>query len=576
MINSQAMGKLLRQPWLMGIVSANLLNLPFPIAGPLPVWRNIFAWLAMVPLLYALLHPDNLQDKRWLRRSAAGAYVCGVAWYLLNCYWIYATMHTYGGLGAATSCGILLLYSMVLGLYFGLFGLLVVVAAKGFRSVLAALACAPVLWAAIEFAASRITSVPWDQLGYAQVDNYLLTQLAPFTGVYGISLVLMVGNALLAAALLGDSMHRRLRYGVGAVLFIVGLEAGCAVHPAPDPTEATAVLVQQNLSVQQQNDWIGKEWDDHTSAFTQLSKVSCTPYYAGIVETDAPLVTPDCSSSLQPKVDLVAWPESPSPFDEQDPRFRALLSTLARQTQAVVIAGNVSIDYDSANRNVYNSASFITPEGVFAGRYDKIHLVPFGEYVPYKGLFSFAGTLTAGAGHISRGTERRVFTASGRRFGIFICYESVFADEVRHFARNGAQVLVNISDDGWYGDTSAPWQHMNMARMRAIENRRWILLDTNTGVTSAVDPHGRITQSAKRHVLTSLAVRYGYRSDLTFYTRYGDVFAKLCAIIAIAVMAVALRRLMRMRPQAASPSDQEDRSPKPDVERNRIRIRSGA
>ena len=118
---------------------------------------------------------------------------------------------------------------------------------------------------------------------------------------------------------------------------------------------------------------------------------------------------------------------------------------------------------------------------------------------------------------------------------------------MRQFAKNGAQVFVNISDDGWYGDTSAPWQHFNMARMRAIENDRWIVRATNSGVTAAVDPQGRVTQSAPRHVLTSIAVGYGYRSDTTFYARYGDVFAKLCAIIAIAVAAWALVLLSRRR-----------------------------
>src|SRR6185437_11148055 len=128
-------------------------------------------------------------------------------------------------------------------------------------------------------------------------------------------------------------------------------------------------------------------------------------------------------------------------------------------------------------------------------------------------------------------------------FGIFICYESIFADEVRQFAKNGAGVFINISDDGWYGDTSAPWQHLNMARMRAIENHRWILLDTNNGITTAIDPRGRVTRSAPRNVETSLVVRYGYERDLTFYTRYGDVFGYACGIIAIgALLFFAFRR----------------------------------
>ena len=150
----------------------------------------------------------------------------------------------------------------------------------------------------------------------------------------------------------------------------------------------------------------------------------------------------------------------------------------------------------------------------------------------------------------TRGTEHKVFlpvrrTGGSHRYGVFICYEAVFADEVRHFARNGAEVLVNISDDGWYGDTSAPWQHLNMARMRAIENRRWILRDTNNGVTAAIDPYGRVRQSIPRHQADALPAQFGFRDDITFYTAHGDVFAWCCAILSIGIVGWAVNRLAR-------------------------------
>jgi len=211
---------------------------------------------------------------------------------------------------------------------------------------------------------------------------------------------------------------------------------------------------------------------------------------------------------------------------------------LAKSTGAAIVAGNPTSAWeidDTGTRVLrdYNSASFISPDGEFIGRYDKIHLVPFGEYVPYRDLFFFAHHLTRQIGDFARGKERKVFTTNGHRYGVFICYESIFADEVRQFTRNGAEVFVNISDDGWYGDTSAPWQHLNMVRMRAIENQRWILRDTNTGVTASIDPYGRVVQSAPRHIFTSLAAQYGFRDDQTFYTRHGDVFAWLCAAVAL-------------------------------------------
>ncbi len=148
-----------------------------------------------------------------------------------------------------------------------------------------------------------------------------------------------------------------------------------------------------------------------------------------------------------------------------------------------------------------------------------------------------------------RGEDRKVFRLNGHRYGVFICYEAVFADEVRQFARLGAEVLVNISDDGWYGDTSAPWQHLNMARMRAIENRRWILRDTNNGVTAVIDPYGRVQQSIPRHEVGALAARYGFNDETTFYTEHGDVFAWLCVILTVVLLLWCMRARLQIRIQ---------------------------
>jgi apolipoprotein N-acyltransferase len=171
--------------------------------------------------------------------------------------------------------------------------------------------------------------------------------------------------------------------------------------------------------------------------------------------------------------------------------------------------------------------------------------VPFGEYIPFQKLLFFAHKLTGRVSSFSRGQERKVFRLSGHRYGAFICYEAVFADEVRQFTRLGAEVLVNISDDGWYGDTSAPWQHLNMARMRAIENRRWLLRATNNGVTAAIDPYGRVRQSIPRHQTDALPASYGFRDDITFYSSHGDVFAWACAILGLGVAGWAFRANLR-------------------------------
>ena len=216
-----------------------------------------------------------------------------------------------------------------------------------------------------------------------------------------------------------------------------------------------------------------------------------------------------------------------------------------------MIVGAIGMDDDPATQRyrIYNSAVVFAQDGHVAGRYDKMHLVPFGEYVPHRELFFFVRQIAQSLTDMSVGTERKVFRIGGvdgsaHRYGVFICYESVFGDEVRQFVRLGAEVLVNISDDGWYGDSSAPWQHLNMARMRAIENRRWILRDTNNGVTAAIDPFGTVRQSIPRHAVDALPAQYGYSSELTFYTVHGDWLAGLCAILSLALLVWSGRTIL--------------------------------
>jgi apolipoprotein N-acyltransferase len=537
--------------WVAAALSAVFLELPFPLAGPLPVGRSVFAWFALVPLLCALLSVAASGHPRPLRRAFLVAYFCGFLWYAGNCYWVRDTMLRYGDMPPGAPTLLLMGFSLVLGLYFGLFGLCVMLVRQATGSARLALASAPLFWAALELAASRITSVPWDQLGYSQVDNALVNQLAPWTGVYGISFLLVAANALLAGGLLLSRREgQRLWAVAGAVLLLAGA-AGIYVAPPRPPATATAVLIQPNLDVAADNAWSGPEWDRHIAEMARLAGQNCKTYIAGIPQTNAPSGEVVCPP-WPTHPDLVVWPESPAPFVESDARFQQALLSLAHQTQSPLFVGSLGTEFVAEQQqwNDFNSALVVSANGARVGRYDKIHLVPFGEYIPFKDLLFFAHKLTGRVSSFTRGEDRKVFRLGSQngvahRYGVFICYESVFADEVREFAQLGAEVLVNISDDGWYGDTSAPWQHLNMARMRAIENRRWILRDTNNGVTASIDPYGRVRQSIPRHQVDALPAGYGFRDDITFYTAHGDVFAWACAILALGVVGWAVRANLR-------------------------------
>jgi apolipoprotein N-acyltransferase len=527
--------KIHRRAWLLTLVSAALQILIFPLPGL--YW---FSWVAVAPLLIALLRAQPsgpLQVDAGMRLAPATplqgfllAYVCGILWWVGTCYWIFDTMHRYGGLPVPAALLALMLFCLYVGLYHGLFGLLLSVIARS--SERHALIAAPFLWVAVELARTRITAFPWELLGYAQTDNFVLTRFATLTGVYGLSWEIVLVNSAFAAAFLVTKERRKLLL-VSAVGASVILQAGKWVAPPPSAPDRSALLVQQNIAIEA--DWTR---DYFNSTLRELSTMS-------IKDSGGVLGSRSGTASTN-KVDLIVWPESPAPFYANDPAFREVLGDLARQTHTWVVSGSIGIDSagtgDAQKSKAFNSAVLVSPQGQFAGRYDKVHLVPFGEYLPFPSLFAFAGGLTKEVGEFTHGASRAPLDAGSERLGIFICYESVFPDEVRQFAQQGAQALVNISNDGWYGDSGAWKQHLQQTRMRAIENRRWILSATNTGLTAAIDPWGRVAAQAPRKARTALLVPYALLSSTTFYTRQGDWFVFLCAIISVGAILARFAR----------------------------------
>jgi apolipoprotein N-acyltransferase len=534
----------------MAILSGVLQILPFPVAGPVPVWRTAFCWIALTPLLKALISDDVNGQPIGMMQGAALGYASGIIWYLGNCYWIFETMHLYGGIARPASAGILLLFCLYLGLYHALFGALIAAFRRIGNGLNFTLLLIPFAWVAVELARARITGFPWDLLGITQVDNQLLTRLAPYVGSYGISFVIAAVNALwLTQIKLRKKRFTRITLAAAccALLLLYAVSFKSLQRPLRQGTEGIATLVQENLEVGAEAASAGPPLSKREMLQT-FSELSLFPppgeVCFGLTELPGTRcighVTPQQQASrpIEPTVrpmeptNLIVWPEAPNNFFEVDPEFRAAMSHLARTANAPIIVGNIGNDQDAAGKRTYfNSAEFIASDGTIQGRYDKMHLVPFGEYTPYKKLFFFAGSLLQDVGLFEPGARRIVFATGGPTYGAFICYESIFPNEIRQFEDMGADVLVNISDDGWYGDTSAAWEHLNMVRMRAIENHRWILLATNTGVTASVDPYGRVVVSAPRHIRTSLRVGFDYEHDVTFYAAHGDLFAYLCALI---------------------------------------------
>jgi apolipoprotein N-acyltransferase len=500
--------------WLLAILSAILQILSFPSPA-----LYFVCWIALAPLFVILI------DRRYspsLWRCVLLAYFNGVLWYGGTCFWIFHVMHSYGNLSKPIAAGILALFCFYLALYHAFFGFLLgfLTRSRAFANA-RALVLAPVLWVAVELARAHITSFPWDLLGYAQVNDLPLTRLATFTGVYGLSFVVALVNSVLA---LGFLLPRQRRMGVAlvGVLGAIALQSGAFVRYPESHPGHIAELVQVNLPILE-TDWPVPFYDLTMAQLVQLSSEN-----ASAVPHD-------------PNPALIVWPEAPAPFYTSDPKFQHWLAALAQDSHAYLIVGSLGIipANNAEKYEMYNSAQLIRPDGGFGGRYDKIHLVPFGEFVPFQHMLSFAESLTHDVGKFSRGNQRNVLRIDGHGVGTFICYESIFPDEVLNFARNGAELFVNISNDGWFGEFGAPVQHLNMARMRAIENGRWLLRATNNGISASISPLGEVITAAPRNTRTVLKAPYTFESGTTFYTRHGDWFAGICAIISILAFVIA-------------------------------------
>ena len=486
---------------------------------PLLNW-HLLVWIACAPLFVALA------GERRPGRAFLLGYVAGAVYLAGDCYWFEAVMARHGGLSPLLAYGVLALFVIVFAVFFGGFGLILGWAAGG--SPKRALLLGPFLWVAMEIARTYlITGVPWDLLGYA-IQAGGLRQLASVAAVYGLSFLAAASGALLAWMWLEPQrMAPRLAVaGWFALLF----GANLLLSPPPLAVGSkTAFLVQPNIAMDEAVVAQWAPWRDptHLNNLVNLSIAS--------VRKESKLTS----------TPWIIWPENPAPFYfERDPIFRAAVERMAREARADVIVGSVN-SADAAGTQPKNSAIVLDPEGRVVLAYDKIHLVPFGEYVPAWAFPSLVGKITYEAGNFVPGTSYRAAQTRDGGLGLFICYEAIFPQLVRRLVPEGPGVLVNISNDAWFGDSAAAFQHLEMARVRAIENHRYLLRDTNDGITVVIDPYGRVVARLTRHEQAVLVGRFDYLSERTFYTAHGDVFAWLCVAVAAAMIGKSKIRRQR-------------------------------
>ncbi len=479
--------------YLLAAFSGILLVLLFPSFS-----FTALAPVALTPLLVAMA-----REFRPRQRFLLG-YLAGVIYWFGVCYWIQAVLADHGGVGEWGGWGAYLLFCILKSIHLGVFSMLgaVVIRTPWGIPVVAA------LWAGLERTQSPLTLFQWLMLGNAGIDMGVPMRLAPITGVYGISFLFAMMSAIVAAALLRRPRKEFLWAGLPMLLFLLP-----ALPGEQQPEGATAVVVQPNISETQE--WTRDAIDHMRQRLNLLS-------------LEAAL------KPGQPAPNVIVWPEAPAPvYYTRDEVLHRQVTDLARVTHSPILLGTVTY---TEQGSPLNSAQFVLPDGSAAGRYDKIYLVPFGEFIPPP--FGFVKQITSEAGEFRPGNKIAIFENAGLKIGSFICYESAIPHLVREFSRQGAQVFVNISNDGYFGHSSARRQHLELVRMRAAENRRWIVRATNNGITALVDPAGRVTSQIPSFIETAARFEFNPISEVTPYARFGDWFAWLCLVFA----AVALIR----------------------------------
>ena len=495
----------------LAVTSGLVLAAAFP-----PVDLEFLGWVGLVPLLLACrgLGP---------RAAFANGFLGGGVFYVAIVYWVAHTISAYSAIPVALAVPILLLMVSVLACYTGAFTASLAWLAERDLPVVW---LAPPLWVGLEWLRSWfILGFPWASLGYCQYRYHDLAQLAEVTGVYGISAIVVLFNVvtLTVIAERGPGLRRLVPALVLLTLLMTVVPfagrrraAGLAHRSAG---HLRVALVQGN--VEQDHKWDPAYQDETLRRYRDLTRAA---------------------SAERP--DLVVWPETATPFFFQEPGpLRQDILDLAREERAYLLFGSPAYQQtEHGALQELNRAYLVSPDGRELGTYDKIQLVPFGEYVPFQSVLFFVQRLVVAIGDVVPGVDPVVFPLPAGRFGVLICYEDIFPALTRHFVARGADFLVNITNDAWFGRTSAPYQHLAQATLRAVENRVPLVRVANTGISAVIDSDGRIRWQGPLEEAIQHVDEISWPGVRTFYTRFGDVFAWGCALVTIVALAIGSTR----------------------------------
>ncbi|MBW2651143.1 MAG: apolipoprotein N-acyltransferase [Deltaproteobacteria bacterium] len=501
---------------LLSLISGLLIFLSFP-----KVDAGFLVWIALVPLFYALRDAD-------LPDAFRTGFIAGLVYNTGLIYWVVFVIVHYGNLPFYAGVSVMLLLAIYLSLYPALFCVGVVYfRRKGMRAVL----IAPLLWTSLEYLKAHLFSgFPWEDLAYSQHEYLSMIQVADITGIYGITFLIVLLNCVvyncISGLLLSSGGEKKrllpeIIVGLGLLLLVSGYgiyRIDNLKNAAKHLDSVDVLLVQGNID--QSVKWSPEYQADTMNTYRDMS-----------------------ADASKRGASLIVWPETAMPFYFQnyDDKSRSVIDT-ARETNSWLLFGSPGYRREGGKTSFHNSAYLISPEGAISGRYDKVHLVPFGEYVPLHDILFFVDKLVEGAGDFTPGGEIVPLSMGDRKVGVLICYEGIFPEISREYRLKGAGLLINITNDAWYGNTSAPYQHLTMAAFRAIENRTYLIRAANTGISAIVDPTGKIVSRTALFERTTLSGPVKFTRQNTFYSRYGNVFACSCIAFLLIGFLISLRR----------------------------------
>jgi apolipoprotein N-acyltransferase len=499
-----------RKYYFIAVCSGLLLTACFPRIG-----LAFVAWGALIPLLYLAgqNNPPACFTLGWL---------AGLFHSLSLLYWITYVVNRYGNLPFAVSLTICFLLVAYLAIFIGLFCAgLSWLRNRGLPWLLSA----PFLWVTLELGKSRLlTGFPWENLGYSQYSWLPIIQMADLTGVFGISFVLVLANVLLFILIFSGNYQRKSLTRLYPLLLLISLVSlvlgygswrldSLEAHPGPSFKVA---LVQGNIAQD-------TKWDP---AFQQTTLEK----YGRLTREVA-----------KHRPQLLIWPETATPFYFlADRKNTETLFRLVREVQIPLLFGSPAYSRKGERLRFYNRAYLLDGYGTLIGYYDKIHLVPFGEYVPWKRVLFFVDKLVQAAGDFASGEQAVVLELPPAKAGVLICYEAIFPKLSRDLVNAGANFLVNLTNDAWFGRSSAPYQHLSMAVLRSVENRVPMARCANTGISGFIDSRGHILQVTSLFEDAAMLGTIHLGEGKTLYTRYGDWLAWICLFVIVLVFGYSI------------------------------------